>query len=338
MQLLRVQHNHHKLMNFVSAVQNICNAALSLLFTVSLFLWGLLVNRKNAWRMDGGTAAFGVGALTLAPMSSAIALIYVPTRDQYTWMPQLMWAIILWQSFLGWWWWVGAGMGVGELDELLTREEKRHLKRQRRLAKRKEQRERAETLWRGVTGAIGLGRQQTSSSPDRPRRKPSLSSFSTGGTMVRRIFNTQPGRQVYGWFLHWRHAHLAAARQQAVQRRERMDAVYGHEGASTPRTRSVALGWGVSAGPRRDAEAQDDETIVASESDASVDLEKAPQSGETSTEGDASVRRRVKKEGKGSLSEQPASLNSAATPGSARSSMWWWEPLRRWRLQDTTEY
>ncbi|KAI0717466.1 hypothetical protein C8Q72DRAFT_786996, partial [Fomitopsis betulina] len=64
MQLLRIS-ARHKLYESVVAVQTICNATLSLLFTGLLFIWGLLVNRRNAWCTDGGTAAFWIGALTL---------------------------------------------------------------------------------------------------------------------------------------------------------------------------------------------------------------------------------------------------------------------------------
>ena len=104
-----------KLTDIATAAQNVCNATLSLLFTASLLIWGFLVNRKQAWRTDGGTAAFGVGALMLALASTTITFIYIPSKDHYAWMPGLMWAVILWQSFLGWWWWVGAGMGVEKL-------------------------------------------------------------------------------------------------------------------------------------------------------------------------------------------------------------------------------
>ena len=115
MHVLRM-HDDAKVANVASAVQNICNATLSLLFTSALILWGCVINRRDAWRTDGGTAAFGAGAITTALISTALTFLYIPSRDQYAWMPGLMWAVILWQSFLGWWWWVGAGMGVGELE------------------------------------------------------------------------------------------------------------------------------------------------------------------------------------------------------------------------------
>ncbi|KZT72288.1 hypothetical protein DAEQUDRAFT_664226, partial [Daedalea quercina L-15889] len=99
-QLIRVV-DTPEVIRIVTQVQNVCNATLSLLFSVSLALWGLLVNRKNAWRTDGGTAAFGVGALILAPISTAISLVYIPARFEFSWMKPLMWSVILWQSFFG---------------------------------------------------------------------------------------------------------------------------------------------------------------------------------------------------------------------------------------------
>jgi len=361
MQLLRIQTEHKEMTYAISAVQNICNAALSLLFTVSLFLWGVFVNRKNAWRMDGGTAAFGVGALTLAPMSSAIAFLYVPTKDQYTWMPPLMWSIILWQSFLGWWWWVGAGMGVGEVDELLRREEKRKHKRGMRLAKRKLQRERAETLWKGVTGAFarGGGKQQaggeesepSSSSPVRTRgRRLSLSSMSSqSAAPLSRIFNNSPGRQVYAWFLHWRHAHLTAARAQAVERSERMNQMYGTPSVGSSRVRSAHVAWnlGSSNVRRRDAEFRDDETVVASDSDqdldvpeeiANPDMEKTKVDAQLKKEEEAvphARRRNAQQVGERTEAGiQPTRQAETDRP----ASVWWWGPLRRWRLKDVTTY
>ncbi|KAH8830718.1 hypothetical protein DL96DRAFT_1707519 [Flagelloscypha sp. PMI_526] len=95
---------------YAGAIKNVCNAALSLLFTSALLSWGLLVNRKQAWRTDGGTAVYGAGAVTLAILSTVLNFFYIPRQDEYIWLPSLIWAVVLWQSFLGWWWWVGAGM------------------------------------------------------------------------------------------------------------------------------------------------------------------------------------------------------------------------------------
>ena len=144
-----------------SAVRNVCNATLSLLFTVALFVWGFLVNRKKAWRTDGGTAVFGVAALTLAVAGTALNFLYVHKEDEFLWLPLLVWAVLLWQSFLGWWWWVGAGSGSGlpsdeEYDEgeRVRREVKRERRNREAQQKRKERRVRAQKMWQGVAGAF----------------------------------------------------------------------------------------------------------------------------------------------------------------------------------------
>ena len=276
MHVLRIS-NDAQLVKVASAVQNICNATLSLLFTSALILWGCVINRRDAWRTDGGTAAFGAGAITTALISTALTFLYIPSRDQYAWMPGLMWAVILWQSFLGWWWWVGAGMGVGELEELLHREEKRREKRRAKMAKRKVQRERAQTIWKGVTHVFSNGRHESqqpqqpqqqhqsdggSSSEEtlsggegesaRQRQRASEDQATVRGDGVRRVTSWQTdgssrsgttgsgyvsrflnqhraGRFVYGWYLGLRHAHLAAAREQAVERVERINQAYSPE-------------------------------------------------------------------------------------------------------------
>ncbi|KAI0669606.1 hypothetical protein C8Q78DRAFT_188574 [Trametes maxima] len=288
MHLLRI-HDNESLVKVAAAVQNVCNATLSLLFTASLFLWGCLVNRRDAWRTDGGTAAFGVGALTLALVSTALTFLYIPSRDQYPWMPGLMWAVILWQSFLGWWWWVGAGMGVGETEELLRREEKRKEKRRAKMARRKERKERAQTLWKGMTGALGYNARapprshSSDSSRSRSRShshsggegegegegearggqgvhrvashqtdassRSSSSATAVGGRVSRFLRQYTAGRVVYGWYLGLRHAHLAAARAQAVEHVERMNQAYGAEadiaGPGAGGGRPAAFGWGL---------------------------------------------------------------------------------------------
>ncbi|KAH9969829.1 hypothetical protein BC827DRAFT_1120284, partial [Russula dissimulans] len=94
----------HDNMPFIAAandVQNVCNATLTILFTIFLSFWGFFVNRKQAWRTDGGTAAFGAGAIFLALSSTAITIAYIPSRDQFEWVPGLTGTIVLWQSFLG---------------------------------------------------------------------------------------------------------------------------------------------------------------------------------------------------------------------------------------------
>ena len=347
MQLLRVS-ARHKLYETVVAVQNICNATLSLLFTASLFIWGFLVNRHNAWRTDGGTAAFGVGALTLAPMSTAVAFVYVPTKEQYTWMPQLMWSIILWQSFLGWWWWVGAGMGVGEVNDLLLREEKRKQKRAQRSTRRRQQRERAETMLRGVTGALGFRRNSSSEERAALVRTDTETSTSTaihtaGGALFASVINRTPGKQVYGWFLYWRREHLRAAREQAVQRVERRQQCRGGRGS--------LAGWGLGsfgiqrARRRRSSDARDDTTVVASDSDRDTDAAASPTKDPADAGSDsvtvvdpASYEQSEAAHGK-PVPNAKAGEGAGTAEGRGRLwSIWWLGPLRRWRLQDSTVY
>ncbi|KDQ20209.1 hypothetical protein BOTBODRAFT_27626 [Botryobasidium botryosum FD-172 SS1] len=123
------------------AIRNVCNSTLSLLFTAALLIWGVLVKRKQAWRTDGGTAVFGAGALTLAVMSTIVNFILIP-EDGLIWLPSMLWAVVLWQNFLGWWWWVGSGMGIDDIEDMLLKEQKRkeaRVRRQRRKSNRHNQ-------------------------------------------------------------------------------------------------------------------------------------------------------------------------------------------------------
>ncbi|KAL5483291.1 hypothetical protein ACEPAI_8521 [Sanghuangporus weigelae] len=162
MELLPI-HQNQTTVDVADTIRNTCNAALSLLFTAALFLWGFAINRKGAWRTDGGTAAFGGAALALALISTALNFLYIPTKDQYLWLPSLIWAVVLWQSFLGWWWWVGGGRGVGEVEELLRREERRERKRKLRAARRTVRKEKAQALWRNASETLRFSRRGTGS-------------------------------------------------------------------------------------------------------------------------------------------------------------------------------
>ncbi|CAA7258978.1 unnamed protein product [Cyclocybe aegerita] len=162
--------------NIASAVRNVCNAALSLLFTIALFIWGLLVNRKQAWRTDGGTAVFGCAALSLAVVSTALNFLYVHKEEEFVWLPALMWAVVLWQSFLGWWWWVGAGSGGGfrededeSMEEKLRREERREARRKEARERRRETKIRAQRVWKGVAGAFSTSAQSREPSVSQAR-------------------------------------------------------------------------------------------------------------------------------------------------------------------------
>ncbi|CAL1711577.1 unnamed protein product [Somion occarium] len=374
MQLLPLHDSSNtRLSSISSAVQNICNATLSLLFTAALFIWGLFVNRKQAWRTDGGTAAFGAGALTLALASTAITFIYIPSKDQYVWMPGLMWAVILWQSFLGWWWWVGAGMGVGEVEEILRREEKRRRKRRARLAKRRERKEKVDTFWKGVAGALGYDRKarmaalevegntsdeghvhsgegNSQPGPRSRNRRPSQESTS-GSTLasvqskgIPRIFNTSVGRVLHSWYALLRHAHLTAAREQAVEHVERIQQVYGREADIQPAGgEPPVVGWGLGSYGIRQAGADLRDGVSMSDIEEGDTLrDECAHRRENEdvevreNENPSSHRRRRRTSGK-EVEEEPE-IDPPAREGHRPTSMWWWGPLQRWRLQDSTVY
>lgn len=102
------------------AIRNVFSSTLLLIFTLSLCIWGFLVNRKRAWRLDGGTGVFGGGALGLAFVTTASSFVAVK-EEGIDWLQHLIWAAVLWQTWLGWWWWVGAGMGIGEVEDIMER-------------------------------------------------------------------------------------------------------------------------------------------------------------------------------------------------------------------------
>ncbi|KAI0090698.1 hypothetical protein BDY19DRAFT_1040877 [Irpex rosettiformis] len=391
MQLVPLNDSHEggKLTSIADAIQNVCNATLSLLFTASLFIWGFLVNRKQAWRTDGGTAAFGVGALILAIASTTITFVYIPSKDQYDWMPGFMWAVILWQSFLGWWWWVGAGMGVGEVDELLRREEKRRRKRRAKEEARQHRKEKAQTFWRGVTGSFGgsgksrqnsvrsggpergrlsMSRENSitrnsinSAAPPRPTSPTSSSLTSDASSTITTGVLGQIrslARSGYGWYQYLRHAHLTAAREQAEENSEKIQQVYGREGVEVSENPSE-VGWGLGHfGVRQVKEANDADRedgfrgiLEESRSDLGewVDEHEHEEPGTTETaHGQATdqgiARRRGWRFRRGDASIDMTSVSRSRPtlrpPASDErpSSMWYWGPLRRWRLQDSTVY
>lgn len=128
------------------AICNICNSTLTLLYTCALMIWGGFVNRRRAWRGDGGTAAFGGGSMGLALVNTAMSFVQI-RYDRLWWLPDICWTLTIWQSWLGFWWWVGAGMGIGEVEDRAERETRRRKRRERikrKLEKEERQRKKAE--------------------------------------------------------------------------------------------------------------------------------------------------------------------------------------------------
>ncbi|GAA5865451.1 hypothetical protein JCM8547_001248 [Rhodosporidiobolus lusitaniae] len=117
------------------AIRNTANSSLTLLYTFALFIWGLTINRSRAWRRDGGTAAFGALALILGVLGTAVNFVEIK-EDRMRWLPGVVTCILLWQSWVGFWWWVGAGMWAGEAEDVERKREKQRRKEEQRKRKR----------------------------------------------------------------------------------------------------------------------------------------------------------------------------------------------------------
>ncbi|KAJ6497555.1 hypothetical protein C8R45DRAFT_983381 [Mycena sanguinolenta] len=292
-----------------SAVKNVCNATLSLLFTTALIIWGLLVKRKDAWRTDGGTAAFGAGALALALISTALNFLYVPREEEYMWLPALMWAVVLWQSFLGWWWWVGSGSEPALSKEELARMEKHAAKRAARKAekeeakkRRKENKKRAKAGLPAVSDTLDPGQEnaqpsntESSTAPASSVSTASLTSTTTGLTRFLPAFVNQ-------WYRSLRHAHIVAAQQQAVERVERI-----RELELKDATRS---GWGLGSFAWR--------------------TERSQRKPDEEDEDEYEMTSPVPKRTTPTVPPPPVIVRPRGS--------WLWGPLGRWRLQDSTVY
>lgn len=341
MQLLPI-HSDPRVVSWADAVQNVCNATLSLLFTLSLVIWGFFVKRDQAWRTDGGTAAFGAGAMILAFASTALTFVNIPNKQQYEWLPALIWAIIMWQSFMGWWWWVGSGMGLHRdgmegVEKMLRREEKREQKRRERQTKRMERRERAKSAFRGVTEALRPGEneeeiieevddnadggteQQTStnraasaSSPRGHNRTQTPPRPAT--TRASDIVDSSVGQWFVKWFLLIRQEHRTATREQAVERTERIQNAYEN-----------GAGWGLGSFAMTRLDRRRPPGRGAAEESA-----KSTSEGESDGDG-RSVEPQVSRQLEPSMVDRRV---ASSRPPSAS----WWGPLQRWRLKDSTAY
>ena len=335
--------------NLANAVRNVCNATLSLLFTISLLIWGFVVNRKQAWRTDGGTAAFGAGAILLALAYTALTISYIPSRDQFEWVSGLTGAVILWQSFFAWWWWVGAGMGISEVDEWLQRSEKRRKRREMRATRKKEHKDRLRGAWNAIAGG---GRASATAVEKTPSRTTTVlrgrgsdtdslrTSSQSGDPPTRAQKNDAQGNGGYWpWTLaqsayrYVCNAHVSAARRRAMEQREHIREVFGTDGP--PADIPANAGWGL--GSFAVWERERAAAGAAYEMDGVERLvnhaQCAAQVPEAEVEED-NTETTTRREGE--IQHRQPGANQ--TPEETRSSLWWWGPLRRWRHQDTTVY
>ena len=359
-------YQHHYFISTTISVRNVCNATLTILFSISLCLWGFVVNRKQAWRTDGGTAAFGAGAIILALASTAITIAYIPSRDQFEWVPGLTGVIVLWQSFLGWWWWVGAGMGISEVDEWLSRAEKRRKRRIARQTRRAERKFRFLGTWNTMTG----GARATSTSSTAPEKTPSDMNAVPEGNNVGSDTDShtpssksdvtstksQPLDNEYrqaGWYWPWnfiqttyrhiRNSHISAARRRALERSEHIREAFGVDGsaAHVPATSGWNLGsFGVRAREAREVafEMEGADQLVHRSRGGAAAAGLAEPEGEEEGEWEWESRQGARtRRGEAEHSHRQAETSQIPVETHS-SSPWWWGPLRRWRLQDTTEY
>ena len=123
--------DHVKVLDLSDAMMNICDSSLALLYMSGLLVWGGLVNWRRAWRADGSTAAFGVAALLVALCKTVVGFVHIG-YDRVYWLRLMTAAFTNWQNWLGFWWWVSAGMGIGEYEDRLRATEKRRRTKQRR--------------------------------------------------------------------------------------------------------------------------------------------------------------------------------------------------------------
>lgn len=123
--------DHVKVLDLSDAMMNICDSSLALLYMSGLLVWGGLVNWRRAWRADGSTAAFGVAALLVALCKTVVSFVHIG-YDRVYWLRLMTATFKNWQNWLGFWWWVSAGMGIGEYEDRLRATEKRRRTKQRR--------------------------------------------------------------------------------------------------------------------------------------------------------------------------------------------------------------
>jgi hypothetical protein len=300
-------------------MRNVCNSALALLFTIALCVWGFFINRKEAWRTDGGTAIFGAGALFLAFCSTALNLVTIRLQPP-GWMPNLVWVVVLWQSFLGWWWWVGSGMPPTSQGQ---KKKKRkpigadgEAERLPRLAKFKSDISSARGVFRrrrnhGEGGdTVRLSSEPSSASRGSSPTAAAVPASSPPPAQVSWLSGPLAlGGRVAAWWENLRHAHSHATHMQALERRHKRFHIYGNHDTDAP-------GWnlGSYATRERDFPRMDTREIVDC-------LDMDVYGGERGRQAvDGTVR------------------HNASQYTSGGRSWLWWGPLGRWRLRDVSVY
>ncbi|WFD34356.1 SF3a splicing factor complex subunit [Malassezia cuniculi] len=126
-----------KVRDLGDSIANICQSSLGLLYTVALVIWGGFVNWRRVWRTDGGTAWFGGLSILLATSYTVMSFLFI-AYNQIWWFNWVCWSLIVWQSWVGFWWWVSAGMGIGEVEDRQRKEDRRRALERRRARRAQE--------------------------------------------------------------------------------------------------------------------------------------------------------------------------------------------------------
>lgn len=145
---------HAAVVDLGDAIRNTANSSLTLLYTLALFVWGFALNRSRAWRTEGGTSTFGTMALVLGILGTAVNFVEIK-EDRMRWLPGVVTCVLLWQSWVGFWWWVGAGMWTGEAEDVERREAKKRRRAEAKKRKKDAKDRGSESNGNGASGAIG---------------------------------------------------------------------------------------------------------------------------------------------------------------------------------------
>lgn len=333
-----ISSHQQQLYDIVDASRNICNLTLSLLFTLSLLIWGFFVNRNSAWRTDGGTAAFGAGALFLALVSTGLNLLTVISSPRFEWLPPLLWSVVLWQSFLGWWWWVGSASGIAarEFDmEKQGRRDQKRAKRKRRKIGLKEDDPTGTTLggatarldrWKSSVGMtlsrrrpaanarISAAQSPTSTLQGESIELATITSTSAPGesqpydptlsspTPRSPPYSTQIFPAAQRAWRSLRQAHVRAVRVQALEHQIQIQM-------------QLENGHGLGRFPGGTGGDRPLSTLRGFDSEGASNEGSPPDSGRNT-----------------------GVQNHRDDKGTTKSTMWWWGPLKKWRLRDSTTY
>ncbi|CAG8589092.1 9814_t:CDS:2 [Acaulospora colombiana] len=366
-------------LNYVLQMAGVCSLLLNLGITLSVILsdvhatsreWPYMLNYVAVdvpltnWTQVGAGWWYALDAVTSGlahkhgvPMA---ALLFLVAKVPPVWVPPLLWGVVLWQSFLGWWWYVGSA--APEPPPRVRSKKKRKGKGRggeegTRLGRVKTRlgfgdgdnqklRRRARTGEANLNASSSQERDHTrnsrSSSPDwssaneknqplPPKAPPTIWS-----SMANRIPDV-----IWSWFHRLRQEHRNAAELQAVENEQKRFEVYGDE-----RSRGVpGSGWGLGsyalrADPANEEYDRHDRSrsnrLPDETDDNDIELRNMGDSDDRENRAqlvwdEEEERRRSRPRNKPTRPE----LQRLSTPGTSWS---WKGPFQKWRLRDASTY